>query len=131
MTPSRAGWREDVEALRAKAPGHVLFLCVANSARSQIAEGVARSLAPAGVRISSAGSEPTIVRPQALAVLREVGIEAAAQSSKGLGDVVRPVDAVITLCAERGLSGLARGRDEAALAHAGPRGRGRRPRAGA
>jgi protein-tyrosine-phosphatase len=41
----------------------VLFLCVANSARSQIAEGIARSLAPDGTKVWSAGSRPTSVRP--------------------------------------------------------------------
>jgi protein-tyrosine-phosphatase len=40
----------------------VLFLCVANSARSQMAEGIARALAPAGTKIWSAGSRPTSVR---------------------------------------------------------------------
>ena len=77
-----------------------LFLCVANSARSQLGEGIARSLAPAGMRISSAGSEPSSVRPQAVAALAEVGIDASAHRSKGVDDVERPVDAVITLCAE-------------------------------
>ncbi|MBK5098525.1 MAG: arsenate reductase ArsC, partial [Gemmatimonadetes bacterium] len=47
--------------LRALAPEHLLFLCVANSARSQMAEGIARRLAPAGVQVSSAGSEPSRV----------------------------------------------------------------------
>lgn len=37
----------------------ILFLCVANSARSQMAEALARSMAPKGVEIYSAGSEPT------------------------------------------------------------------------
>jgi arsenate reductase len=78
----------------------VLFLCVANSARSQLAEGIARSLAPAGVKVSSAGSEPTTVRPQAVRVLREIGIDISAQRSKGVEEVERPVDAVVTLCAE-------------------------------
>ncbi|UCC49939.1 MAG: arsenate reductase ArsC, partial [Gemmatimonadota bacterium] len=42
--------------LRALSPRHVLFLCVANSARRQMAEGIAQSMAPDGVVISSAGS---------------------------------------------------------------------------
>lgn len=65
-----------------------------------MAEGVARSLAPAGVRISSAGSEPTSVRPQAVEALREVGIDISGHRSKGVTEVDRTVDAVITLCAE-------------------------------
>ena len=93
-------WRADAERLRARSPGHVLFLCVANSARSQMAEGIARALAPAGVRISSAGSEPSRVRPQAVEVLREIGIDISAQRSKGVDEIEPPVDAVVTLCAE-------------------------------
>jgi len=52
-------WRTEAEALRAKRPRHILFLCVANSARSQMAEGIARSLAPPEVKVSSAGSSPS------------------------------------------------------------------------
>ena len=65
-----------------------------------MAEGIARRLAPAGVQISSAGSAPTRVRPEAVAVLGEIGIDIGAQSSKGLADIDRSVDAVITLCDE-------------------------------
>ncbi|MBI5342087.1 MAG: hypothetical protein HZB63_01975 [Deltaproteobacteria bacterium] len=52
-------------------PRHILFLCLANSARSQMAEGIARSLAPEGIRVSSAGSAPSRVRPEAARVLNE------------------------------------------------------------
>ena len=100
MNDHNESWRAQAEELHARAPRHVLFLCVANSARSQLAEGIGRALAPAGVRVSSAGSEPTTVRPQAVAVLAEVGIDISGQHSKGIDDVERPVDAVITLCAE-------------------------------
>lgn len=93
-------WMVEAAVLRALTPRHVLFLCVANSARSQMAEGVARALAPDGVRISSAGSEPTRIRPEAVEVLRELGMDASSQHSKGMEDVQGPVDAVITLCAE-------------------------------
>jgi arsenate reductase len=93
-------WEAEAAHLRDATPRHILFLCVANSARSQLAEGIARSLAPAGVTISSAGSVPTSVRPQAVEVLREIGIDIRGQRSKGIDEVERPVDAVITLCAE-------------------------------
>jgi len=93
-------WVTEAEALRAARPGHVLFLCVANSARSQMAEGIARALAPEGVRVSSAGSEPTSLRPEAVEALREIGIDISGQRSKGMDEVERPVDAVVTLCAE-------------------------------
>lgn len=93
-------WFLEAVVLRSLAPRHVLFLCVANSARSQLAEGIGRALAPSGMKVSSAGSEPTSVRPQAVAALREIGIDVADHRSKGMEDVERPVDAVITLCAE-------------------------------
>lgn len=58
----------------------VLFLCVANSARSQMAEGIARSLAPAGVRVWSAGSRPTVQGEQArLVAFRAVRDELTAR----------------------------------------------------
>ncbi|MDX1493123.1 MAG: arsenate reductase ArsC [Longimicrobiales bacterium] len=113
LTPD---WYLEAAILRALEPRHILFLCVANSARSQLAEGIARSLvatsasgssgAEAGpgtsppVKISSAGSEPTSVRPQAVEVLREVGIDITDQTSNGIDEVEGPVDVVITLCAE-------------------------------
>jgi arsenate reductase len=87
--------------LRALAPRHILFLCVQNSARSQMAEGIARFLAPAGVTVSSAGSSPAFVRPQAIQALKEIGIDISAHRSKAIEEIDAPtVDAVVTLCAE-------------------------------
>lgn len=81
-------------------PRHLLFLCVANSARSQMAEGLARSLAP-DVRVSSAGRDPAGVNPLAVKVLAEIGIDISHHRSKGLDAVdLGSVDAVITLCAD-------------------------------
>ena len=94
-------WLIEAAILRALRPHHVLFMCVANSARSQLAEGIARALAPAGVKVSSAGSQPTQVRPEAIATLAEVGIDIAGHFSKTTAQVdSASVDAVITLCAE-------------------------------
>ena len=101
-------WLVESRLLRALEPQHLLFLCVANSARSQLAEGIARSLASAGVRVSSAGSEPSRVNPFAIRALDEIGIDASTHQSEGTDDVAAgvergetpPVDAVITLCAE-------------------------------
>jgi len=94
-------WRTEAEALRAKRPRHILFLCVANSARSQMAEGIARSLAPRGLMVSSAGSSPASVHPQAIQALKEIGIDISGHRSKGLDTIdAGSVDAVITLCAE-------------------------------
>lgn len=100
LTQDAPDWAFEAALLRALGPKHLLFLCVANSARSQIGEGVARSLAPAEVKISSAGSEPTRVRPQAVQVLDEVGIDASGHESNGVDEIERTVDSVITLCAE-------------------------------
>jgi arsenate reductase len=87
--------------LRALAPRHLLFLCVQNSARSQLAEGIARFLAPAGVTVSSAGSSPAFVRPQAIQVLGEIGIDISGHRSKSTDEFAgTAVDAVVTLCAE-------------------------------
>jgi arsenate reductase (thioredoxin) len=82
-------------------PKGILFLCVANSARSQMAEGIARSLAAPGVKIWSAGSHPTKVRSEAIAVLKEIGIDISNHHSKAVADIpAAEVDTVITLCAE-------------------------------
>ena len=87
--------------LRALRPRHILFLCVQNSARSQLAEGVARFLAPPGVTVSSAGSSPAFVRPQAIQVLQEIGIDISGHRSKSIDEVdAASVSAVVTLCAE-------------------------------
>jgi arsenate reductase (thioredoxin) len=94
-------WRTEAAELRALQPRHILFLCVANSARSQMAEGIARSLAPRGVTVSSAGSSPSSVRPQAIRVLKEIGVDISDHRSKGLDSIdAGSVDAVVTLCAE-------------------------------
>lgn len=78
----------------------ILFLCVANSARSQMAEGLARQLFP-GFRIQSAGSRPSRVNPYALEALAEAGIDASGQVSKSVEDIdPASVDLVISLCAE-------------------------------
>jgi arsenate reductase len=79
----------------------ILFLCVANSARSQIAEGIARSMAPASTKLWSAGSRPTSVRPEAITVLKEIGIDISQHRSKAVGEIpAAEVDTVITLCGE-------------------------------
>jgi len=79
----------------------ILFLCVANSARSQMAEGIARSLAPAGIKIWSAGSRPTRVRSEAISVLQEIGIDISQHRSKSVAEIpAAEVDTVITLCGE-------------------------------
>ena len=98
---TEATWQAEAAELRKLSPRHLLFLCVANSARSQMAEGIARALAPAGVTISSAGSRPSQVNPLAIRVLDEVGVDIRGHVSKSV-DTIPPagVEVVITLCAE-------------------------------
>ena len=85
-----------------RAPRGVLFICVQNSARSQMAEGWARKMLPPGVRIWSAGSQPArAVNPYAVRVMQEAGIDISRQRPKRISDVpLGDVDTVITLCTE-------------------------------
>ena len=77
----------------------ILFLCTANSCRSQMAEGFARQLAYGRYRIFSAGTEPKEIHPLAVRVMREAGIDISKQSSKGLDRVpLDAIDQVVTLC---------------------------------
>lgn len=79
----------------------LLFLCMANSARSQMAEGLARARFDGRVRVASAGSTPAAVHPLAIAALAEVGIDSGGLRSKSV-ETIDPaeVDTVVTLCAE-------------------------------
>lgn len=83
------------------APKSILFMCVANSARSQLAEGLARARFGSSVPVQSAGSQPSRVHRYAVEVMREIGVDIAGQQSKSV-DTIDPasIDTVITLCAE-------------------------------
>ena len=82
-------------------PKSILFLCVANSARSQMAEALARHRFGDRVRVQSAGSQPTRVNPFAIAAMQERGITMEGHESTLADDIdPRSVDTVITLCAE-------------------------------
>ena len=84
------------------ADGHkkrVLFICTHNSARSQMAEGYLRNLAGDRFDVYSAGTEATLVRPQAIAVMNEIGIDISGQTSKTLQRYLpERWDYVITVC---------------------------------
>lgn len=79
----------------------LLFLCVANSSRSQMAEGLARARFGDRALVASAGSSPATVSPFAIAALDELGIDISGHHSKSV-DTIDPetVDVVVTLCAE-------------------------------
>ena len=85
---------------KSTAPG-LLFLCVANSARSQMAEGLARARFGERARVQSAGSAPASVNPFAVQAMGELGIDISGQWSKRV-DSIDPatVDTVVTLCAD-------------------------------
>jgi arsenate reductase len=79
----------------------ILFLCVANSARSQMAEGLARARFGETVNVQSAGSQPSRVSPLAIRALAEIGIDITRHRSKAVSEIdPAAVDLVITLCAE-------------------------------
>ncbi len=79
----------------------ILFLCVANSARSQMAEGLARKILGAQAEVSSAGSQPSKVNPAAIAAMAEIGIDISTHHSKAVASMdTTKIDLVVTLCAE-------------------------------
>lgn len=79
----------------------LLFVCHFNSARSQLAEGLARSMAPKGTRILSAGLIATVVNEEVLRSLLRIGVDASRQRSKPLDDLAgKPVDEVFVFCKE-------------------------------
>ncbi len=79
----------------------ILFLCVANSARSQMAEGLGRMIFGDRVHVMSAGSEPSQVNPYAIEVMRELGVDLTTHHSKSVQTLdPATVGTVITLCAE-------------------------------
>lgn len=79
----------------------ILFLCVANSARSQMAEGLARELLDGTAHVMSAGSQPATVNPLAVEAMAEIGIDISGHRSKSVDEIdPADLDLVITLCAE-------------------------------
>ncbi|MEI8176800.1 MAG: arsenate reductase ArsC [Candidatus Omnitrophota bacterium] len=77
----------------------VLFVCVENSCRSQIAEGIAKHFYSKVIEAYSAGSRPSgVVNPDAIAVMREIGVDISKNSSKGFRDLpTQDFDYVVTL----------------------------------
>lgn len=83
---------------------NILFMCVANSARSQMAEGIAKHLFGNSVSVESAGSQPRKLNPLAIKAMQEIGIDISRHYSKSYDDLtpkfIVSLDYVITLCAE-------------------------------
>jgi arsenate reductase len=81
----------------------VLFICVHNSARSQIAEALLNTMCGDAFEAESAGLEPGTLNLLAVAVLREVGIDIAGKETRGISEVIKSgkqFDCVITVCDE-------------------------------
>ena len=77
----------------------VLILCTGNSARSQMAEGLLRHNAGDRFEVESAGTQPSTVRPEAIAVMREIGIDISSHRSKHVDEFKhQKFDVVITVC---------------------------------
>ena len=77
----------------------VLFLCTGNSRRTQMAEGILRALAGDRFDVMSAGSEETPLDPDAVAVMREVGVDISRQQSKAVNRFLgRRFSYVVSLC---------------------------------
>lgn len=80
---------------------NILFLCVANSARSQMAEGLARKIFGPKHTIQSAGAGASHVNRYAVEVMKEIGIDISGHTSKSVNSLdLSGFDLVITLCAE-------------------------------
>lgn len=77
----------------------ILVLCTGNSARSQMAEGLLRRAAGDRFDIFSAGTKPSFLRAEAIAVMAEIGIDISGQRSKSVDEFMgRPFRFVITVC---------------------------------
>ena len=77
----------------------VMFVCRKNSARSQMAEGFGKTLGSGKIEVTSSGLEASAVRPEAIATMKEVGIDISAQTSDALSDFdPNDFDVVISMC---------------------------------
>ena len=77
----------------------VLILCTGNSARSQMAEGLLKHICQNRYEVFSAGTKPSIVRPEAIKVLQEIGLDISGNRSKPADEFARHnIDYVLTVC---------------------------------
>lgn len=80
-------------------PQRVLILCTGNSARSQMAEGIFRSLGGDQYEVFSAGVKPSSVRPEAIQVMNEIGVDISGHRSKSVDEFTgQQFDYIITVC---------------------------------
>jgi arsenate reductase len=77
----------------------ILILCTGNSARSQMAEGLLNHITKGAYKVYSAGTKPSSVRPEAIKVLAEIGVDISANRSKSVEEFVdKEIDYVLTVC---------------------------------
>ncbi len=77
----------------------VLILCTGNSARSQMGEGLLKHITQNKYEINSAGTKPSIVRPEAIKALAEIGIDISKNRSKSVDEFLNAeIDYVLTIC---------------------------------
>jgi arsenate reductase len=77
----------------------IMFLCTANSCRSQMAEGFAKEFGKGLIEVHSAGFMPVGVQKRAIAVMKEVGIDISTHKSKSIDEgLLRKMDIVVTVC---------------------------------
>jgi arsenate reductase len=77
----------------------ILILCTGNSARSQMAEGLLKHITQSKYEINSAGTKPSIVRPEAIKALAEIGIDISGNRSKSVDEFAnKEIDYVLTVC---------------------------------
>lgn len=77
----------------------ILILCTGNSARSQMAEGLLKHITHDEYVINSAGTKPSLVRPEAIKALAEIGIDISNNRSKSIDEFVNEeIDYVLTVC---------------------------------
>lgn len=82
-----------------KAKPRILVLCTGNSARSQMAEGLLKAKLGDRFEVDSAGTRPSIVRPEAIEALREIGIDISGNRSKSVDEFAdTEIDYVLTVC---------------------------------
>ena len=80
-------------------PGSILFVCTHNSARSQMAEGIFNSTPVKDYHAFSAGTEPSVVHPVAVEVMREIGIDISPHYSKSVREFIGDeIELVVTVC---------------------------------
>jgi len=77
----------------------ILVLCTGNSARSQMAEGLLKAKLGGRFEVDSAGTKPSIVRPEAIEALKELGIDISGNRSKSVDEFAdAEIDYVLTVC---------------------------------